>query len=137
MIRVLIVEDYQLIRGGIVSSISEEEDMEMIAEVDNTKDAVAKALELKPDIVLMDLKLGDDAFGGIKASRTIKEEDSNIKILILSFYDDMEHITQAIDARVDGYLLKDVNRSELINAIRTIINGKSVIHPAIATIVSK
>lgn len=133
MIRVLIVEDYQLIRGGIISSISEQEDMEMIAEVDNTKDAVAKSLELKPDIVLMDLKLGDDAFGGIKASRSIKEEDPNIKILILSFYDDMEHITQAIDARVDGYLLKDVNRKELISAIRTIINGKSVIHPAIAT----
>ena len=133
MIKVLIVEDYQLIRGGIISNITAEDDIEVIAEVETTKNAIERSLELKPDIVLMDLKLGDDDFGGIKASREIKQGNSDIKILILSFYDDMEHITGAIDARVDGYLLKDVNKTELVNAIRTIMGGKSVIHPTIAT----
>jgi len=133
MISVLVVEDFQLVRGGIISNISREKDMEVVAEVETTEDAILKTFELKPDIVLMDLKLGDDDFGGIKATREIKNEDNKIKVLILTFYDDIEHITQAIEARVDGYLLKDVNRTDLIKAIRTIHSGQSVIHPTIAT----
>lgn len=133
MIKVLIVEDYELVRGGIKQVLETEGDLEVIAEVDNTEDAIKTALNLKPDLVLMDLKLGEDDFGGIVATKRIKEKLDDTKVLILSFYDDLEHITRAIDARVDGYLLKDVDPSELVKAIRTIHKGKSVIHPAIAT----
>lgn len=133
MIRILIVEDYELIRSGIKQVVSRQEDMEVIAEVDNTSDAIDTTFQLNPDVVLMDLKLGEDSYGGIKATRKIKENSYNTKVLILSFYDDLDHITSAVDARVDGYLLKDVDPDELVKAIRTINSGKSVIHPAIAT----
>jgi DNA-binding NarL/FixJ family response regulator len=133
MIRIIIVEDYQLIRGGIKSNILREADMEIVAEVETADEAYKRALELKPDIVLMDIKLGDDEFAGIKAAKKIKTDIKETRVLILTFYDDQEHITQAVEARVDGYLLKDVDQVELIKAIRTIIQGKSVIHPAIAT----
>jgi len=132
MIRVLIVEDYQLIRRGIISNIAEENDIEIIAEEDTTEKAIERALELKPDVILMDLKLGDDDFGGVTASRKIREKLEDVKILILSFYDDINHITRSIEAGVDGYLLKDVDKDELIKAIRDIHVGQSVIHPMIA-----
>jgi DNA-binding NarL/FixJ family response regulator len=133
MIKILIVEDYQLIRRGIKSNLEKEKDIEIVAEVDSVEEAVNKTMELKPDIVLMDLKLGDDENAGIKATRRIKEKTNTTKVLILTFYDDEVHIAQAIDARVDGYMLKDVDQYELIKAIRTIYSGKAAIHPAIAS----
>lgn len=133
MIKILIVEDYQLIRKGIKSNLEMEEDIEILTEVDNAEDAVRKCRELKPDIVLMDLKLGDDENAGITAAKAIKDEMSDTKVLILTFYDDEDHIAKAIEARVDGYLLKDVDRKELSKAIRTISQGKAAIHPAIAS----
>ncbi|MFP4496943.1 MAG: response regulator [Vulcanimicrobiota bacterium] len=132
MIKVLIVEDYQLIRMGIKSNLQKEEDIEIVAEVDNVDDAIKKTEELKPDIVLMDLKLGEDENAGIKATRKIKDINEDSRILILTFYDDEDHISKAIDARVDGYMLKDVDRGELIKAIHTIHKGKAAIHPTIA-----
>ncbi|MCD4784322.1 MAG: response regulator transcription factor [Candidatus Eremiobacteraeota bacterium] len=132
MIRILIVEDYQIIRKGIISSIVKESDIEIVAEEDTTEQAVERALELKPDVILMDLKLGDDDYGGVTAATRIKEKLENVKILILSFYDDIDHITRSIEAGVDGYLLKDVNKEDLIRAIRDIYDGKSVIHPTVA-----
>lgn len=133
MIRILIVEDYQLIRRGIKSNLEKEEDLNILAEVETADDAVKKAKELKPDIVLMDLKLGDDEYAGITAAKIIKEQMDDTKVLILTFYDDEDHISKAIEARVDGYLLKDVDSRELIKAIRTIHSGKAAIHPAIAS----
>ena len=133
MIRILIVEDYQLIRRGIKSNLEKEDDLEIVAEVDTAKDAIEKAKQLKPDIILMDLKLGDDENAGIKATKAIKEAQEETKILILTFYDDEEHISMAIESRVDGYMLKDVDKKELVKAIRTIHSGKAAIHPAIAS----
>lgn len=132
MIRVLIVEDFQLIRRGIISNIARENDIEIVAEEDTTEQAVEKALELKPDVILMDLKLGDDDYGGVTAATRIKEKLEGVKILILSFYDDIDHVIRSIEAGVDGYLLKDVDKEYLIKAIRDIHEGKSVIHPTIA-----
>ena len=133
MIKILIVEDYQLIRRGIKSTLEKEDDFEVVAEVESAQAAISKSLELRPDIVLMDLKLGEDSNGGIRATKEIKDKLKDTKVLILTFYDDELDIAQAIDARVDGYLLKDVDQSELIKSIRTIFNGKAAIHPAIAS----
>lgn len=133
MIRVLIVEDYQLIRRGIKSNLEKEDDIEILAEVETADEAVRRTKELKPDIVLMDLKLGDDEYAGITAAKIIKEQMDDTRVLILTFYDDEDHISKAIEARVDGYLLKDVDSRELIKAIRTIHSGKAAIHPAIAS----
>jgi DNA-binding NarL/FixJ family response regulator len=133
MTRILIVEDFQLIRKGIRSNLEREKDLEVIGEVENSDDAVSKTLELKPDLVLMDLKLGDDEYGGINAARIIKEKQAGTKVLILSHYDDEERITRAIEARVDGYILKDVDQKELVKAIRTIMEGKAAIDPSIAS----
>jgi DNA-binding NarL/FixJ family response regulator len=132
MIRILIVEDYQLVRRGIKSNIEKEDDLEIVAEVDTADEAIQKALELKPDIVLMDIKLGGDENAGIRATKVIKEKLKDTKVLILTFYDDEASIIKAIDARIDGYLLKDVDQRELVRAIRNINEGKAAIHPAIA-----
>lgn len=132
MIRVLIVEDFELVRRGIKSSLSREDDIEIVAEVGNAEDAVKETLRLKPDVVLMDIKLGEDEDGGIKATREIKENLKDCRVLILTFFDDSEHVFRAVKAKVDGYLLKDVDKEELVKAIRTINRGKSVIHPDVA-----
>lgn len=133
MIRVLIVEDFELVRRGIKSSLSREDDIEIVAEVGNAEDAVKETLRLKPDVVLMDIKLGEDEDGGIKATREIKENLKDCRVLILTFFDDSEHVFRAVKAKVDGYLLKDVDKEELVKAIRTINRGKSVIHPDVAS----
>ncbi len=129
-IRVLLAEDHAVVREGLRELIRREADMEVVGEAGDGEETVRLAMELKPDVVLMDIAM--PGLNGIEATRQIKESLPHTCVLILTAYDNPEFIFAVIEAGAAGYLLKNVRGKELVNAIRTAHEGESVLHPAIA-----
>ena len=129
-IRVLVADDHPVVREGLCSMLSREHDIEVVGEAQNGREAIQKAGELQPDIVLMDLRMPE--IDGIEAMRQIKGEHPQVKFIILTTYDSDEYIFRGIEAGARGYLLKDAPRSELFRAVRAVNKGESLIEPAIA-----
>jgi DNA-binding NarL/FixJ family response regulator len=128
--RVLITDDHPVVREGLAAMLSRESDIEVVGEAQNGKVAIEKARELKPDIVLMDLRMPE--VDGIEAIRRIKLENPRVKFIVLTTYDNDEYIFKGIEAGARAYLLKDAPRGELFKAIRAVNKGESLIEPAIA-----
>ena len=129
-IRILIADDHALVRDGTRRSLEAEQDMEVVAEATNGEEAVQLAMELKPDIVLMDIAM--PKMDGIAATKQIKHECPDINVLVLSAYDDDQFVFRLLQAGAAGYLLKSVHSQELITGIRAVNHGESVLHPVIA-----
>ena len=117
-------------REGLRELICREADMEVVGEAGDGEETVRLAMELRPDIVLMDIAM--PGLNGIEATRRIKEKLPHTCILVLTAYDNPEFIFAVIEAGAAGYLLKNIRGRELVNAIRTAHEGESVLHPAIA-----
>lgn len=130
-IKILIADDHPVVREGLNSMISNEADFQVIGEAVDGLDAVKKARELKPDVVLMDLRMPE--LDGVEAIRQINTEDPNIKFIILTTYSDDEFIFRGIEAGARAYLLKDAPREELFKAIKAVFSGESLIQPVVAT----
>jgi len=128
--KILIADDHPVVREGLVTMLSRENDIEVVGEAQNGKVAIEKARELKPDIVLMDLRMPE--VDGIEAIRRIKSENPQVKFIVLTTYDNDEYIFKGIEAGARAYLLKDAPRAELFKAIRAVSRGESLIEPAIA-----
>ena len=118
---VLLCDDHTLFREGIKAILRDERSIEIVAEADNGRDAVAKAQRLEPDIVLMDVAMPD--LGGLEATSRILKSNPKTKILILTMYEEEEVITRCLRAGAAGYVLKDVPRVDLIHAIDVVKNG--------------
>ena len=103
-IRVLITDDHPVVREGLAAMLSREQDIEVVGEAVNGSEAVEKARNLKPDIVLMDLRMPD--VDGVEAMRQIRAENSDVKFIVLTTYDNDEYIFQGIEAGARAYLLK-------------------------------
>lgn len=131
--KILLAEDHAIVRQGLYSLIEKQPDIEVIGEAADGLKAVQMSLELKPDIVLMDVSL--PVLNGIQATQRIKEQDNSIKVLALSVHDDAEFVMGMVDAGVSGYLLKDCILDELVKAIRCVMKGESYLCPKIAAIV--
>jgi DNA-binding NarL/FixJ family response regulator len=129
-IKVLLVEDHVVVREGIRELIEREEDMEVVGETGNGEEAVQMVGELKPDVVLMDIAL--PGLNGIEATRRIKESYPSVCVLVLTAYDNEEFIFAILKAKAAGYLLKNARGRELLNAIRAVYEGNSILHPAVA-----
>ena len=129
-IRILIVDDEPVVRSGLVNAISQEPGMEVIGEAKCSSEAVEKASEYSPDIVLMDLKLPD--MPGVVAIRRILENRPDVRILVFSAYNDDELVFQAIEAGAIGYILKGAGSEEVMESIRAVHSGEEVIGPAVA-----
>ncbi len=129
-IRVFLAEDHIVVREGLREVISREADMEVVGEAGDGKEAVCLVLELKPDVVLMDIAM--PGLNGIEATKQIKENLPSICVLVLTAYDNPEFIFAVIEAGAAGYLLKNIKGQELVNAIRASYGGESVLHPTIA-----
>jgi two-component system, NarL family, response regulator LiaR len=128
-IRILIVDDHALVREGLRAVLETQKDMELVGEARDGEEAVARAALLKPDLVIMDLVIpGKD---GVAATREILQANPQIKVLVLSSYLDDEKINNVLHSGAMGYLLKDSNPQELLQAIRSIYRGKSVFDPAV------
>lgn len=127
MIRVLIADDHPIVREGFGAIVSAEADVEVVAEVGDGAQAVEAALQHRPDIVLMDLRM--PKLNGVDAIRRLSETCPGVKTIVLTTYDDDEYVYDAIRAGARGYLLKDVPPPELVRAIRTVHAGGSLLQP--------
>jgi DNA-binding NarL/FixJ family response regulator len=129
-IKIMLAEDHVLVREGTKEMLDREEDMEVVAEAGDGEEAVRLAQELDLDIVIMDIAL--PKLNGIEATRQIKEISPGTAVLVLTAYDDDEYVFALLEAGAAGYLLKDVSTDELVEAIRAVQAGESMLHPAIA-----
>jgi DNA-binding NarL/FixJ family response regulator len=129
VINVLLVEDQNLVRSGLRALLDREEGICIIGEAADGEEAIQIASDLRPDLVLMDLKL--PKIDGIEATRQIKGLHSEIEVLVLSAYEDDESVFQAIQAGASGYVLKDITPVNLVRAIRAVRAGMSTVHPGI------
>jgi two-component system, NarL family, response regulator LiaR len=128
--KVVICDDQAIVRDGLVMLLKLEKDIEVIGTASDGSEAVELVEKIQPDLVLMDLKM--PVMNGVEATRQIKINHSNVKILVLTTYDDDQWVFDAIRAGASGYLLKDTPRDELIAAIRGTVSGKSFIDPSVA-----
>jgi DNA-binding NarL/FixJ family response regulator len=126
-IRVVIVDDHEIVRLGIRTLLSDRSDIVVIGEAGNANDAVQVITELLPDVVLLDVRLPDD--NGLTVCNKIQSLAPNVKVLILTSYCDDETVLNAIRVGADGYLLKEINADTIINAIKDVFMGKSVVDP--------
>ena len=130
-IRVLIVDDHQVVREGLASVLKTKDHIDVVGLAVNGRDAVEKARKLVPDVVLMDISM--PGMDGVEATHLIKKENPQIGIVILTMYAEEEYIFELVRAGVGGYLLKDADSAQIAAAIRAITKGESVIHPVIAS----
>jgi DNA-binding NarL/FixJ family response regulator len=130
-LRVLIADDQQLIRDGFRMILAADPDIEIIGEASNGAQAVALARELRPDVVLMDIRMPE--LDGIEATRRIlaRDHDAKTNVLILTTFDLDEYVYDALRAGASGFLLKDVPARQLVAAIRTIGEGDALLSPSI------
>ncbi len=130
-IRILVVDDHAIMRDGIRALLDLHDDIEIIGEASEGKEAVEKAQELSPDLVVMDIAMA--GMDGLEATRRIKKKNPKMKVLVLSQHDNKEYILSAIKAGIAGYVPKRALSSELVSAIHALCRGGSFLYPSAAT----
>jgi DNA-binding NarL/FixJ family response regulator len=131
VIRVLIADDQALFRRGLFVVLGTEDGVEVVAEAENGLEAIEKARELAPDVVLMDVRM--PKANGIEAAAQIRADLPSTKILMLTVSDEEEDLYEAIKAGANGYLLKEISVEEVAEAIRAVMQGQSLISPSMAS----
>lgn len=132
-IRLLIADDHTIVREGLRRLLAEEEGVQVIGEALDGRDAVTKALDLLPDIVLMDLSM--PGLHGLEATRQITKRLPKTRVLILSMHKNEAYVLQALQAGASGYILKDSASEEVVGAIRSVSRGDSYLSPSISRVV--
>ena len=130
-IRVLICDDHALFRRGLVMVLESEAGVEVVGEAEDGDEAIRKAEELAPDVVLMDVRM--PRVTGIEATRAIAAVDPSAKILMLTVSDEEDDLYDAVKAGATGYLLKEISIEEVADAIRAVVSGQSLISPSMAS----
>jgi DNA-binding NarL/FixJ family response regulator len=129
--RVLIAEDHELVRDGFKLMLDYEQDLEVVGEASNGQEAVELCRSLKPDLVLMDVRMPQ--MDGLEATRQIKAEQPEISVLIITTYENTDYLLEAIKAGAAGYVLKDAPNQQLLNAMRRSLEGESPVNQELAT----
>jgi two-component system response regulator NreC len=132
-IRIQLADDHMITREGLKSLIQNENHMEIVAEVDNGRSAVEKAVSLIPDVIIMDINM--PGLNGIEATKQILAQHPQIKIIALSMFSERRYVMGMLKAGVSGYLLKDCAFNELLNAIETVLKGSRYLGQQITDIV--
>jgi len=130
-INILIADDHPVVREGLIAMLGREVDFNVVGEAKDGVEAVNKAKELRPDVVLMDLRMPE--MDGVEAIRQIRSVMPDIKFIILTTYSDDDYIFSGIEAGARAYLLKDAPREDLFKAIRSVSRGESLIQPVVAS----
>jgi DNA-binding NarL/FixJ family response regulator len=132
-IRILLADDHKIVRQGLRALLEQQQDVEVVAEAENGRAAVRLAAETAPDVVIMDVTMPD--LNGVEATKQILSESPDIKIIALSIHSDALFVTEMLKSGAAGYLLKDCAFEELTRAIRTIMDNKTYLSPAISGVV--
>jgi two-component system NarL family response regulator len=127
----LIADDHQVVREGLSAILKTKEDIEVVGEARDGVEAVEKAREFKPDVILMDISM--PRMNGVEATRRIKLEQPQIGIVVLTMYEEEEYIFDLVKAGATGYMLKNSDSSQIIKAIRSTYQGESMLQPSVAT----
>ncbi len=130
MIKVLLADDHVVVRAGTRQLIERHPDITVIGEASTGQEAVQLATDLKPDVVVMDVRM--PGMGGIEATRRVKVAHPDMAVLVLTAHDDDEYVFALLQAGANGYLLKTAEADELVKAIRTVIKGDLVLTPTVA-----
>jgi two-component system, NarL family, response regulator LiaR len=129
-IRVVIADDHAVVREGTRILLERENDIEVVGEAADGEEAIKLIEELKPDVAMLDISM--PKVSGIEVTRRIKPRFPSLAVLILTAYDNDEYVFALLEAGAAGYLLKDVNGREIVEAVRSVYSGESVLHPSIA-----
>ena len=129
MIRAVVVDDHAVVRSGIKLLLEREEDMEVVGEAGNAKDAIFAARAQKPDVILLDVVMPGES--GIDVLPRLLTESPETKVLVLSMQDDPNYVREAFAAGARGYVLKEAADEEVVAAVREIANGGRYVHPAL------
>lgn len=130
-IRVLLADDHAVVRAGIHEFLEAEADITVVGEVTNGEEAVQLALQLQPDVVVLDIKM--PVVSGVEAAQRLRAAAPQIHILVLTAYDDQPYIWRLLEAGVTGYVLKTAESRELIQAVRAVAARKSALDPVVAS----
>jgi two-component system, NarL family, response regulator NreC len=128
-IRILVADDHTLFRKGICALLEDEQDMLVVGEAENGREAVRLVGTLKPDVVLMDIAM--PLLNGLEATRQIKREHPETRVLVLTMYDHEEYFRQMLEVGASGYIIKRAAATELVSALRAVYNDEAVLSPAI------
>ncbi|WP_087016077.1 response regulator transcription factor [Thaumasiovibrio subtropicus] len=120
-IRVLIVDDHQVVLEGFVARLTNEASIDVVATANNGQQAIEAVAEHQPDVVLMDFSM--PVMNGLEATKHLKQTQPDIKILMLTMHDNREYIVQVMEAGAMGYILKEISAEEMVNAIQTVYQG--------------
>ncbi|TCP58172.1 LuxR family two component transcriptional regulator [Tumebacillus sp. BK434] len=126
-VRVVLCDDHTILRDGLRNLLNSEDDLEVVGEAADGKQAIELVERLQPDVVIMDINM--PCLGGVEAVERLTANDPNLRILILTMFNQDEYLFRTMQAGACGYLLKDSPISEVIDAIRTVMQGGSVLHP--------
>jgi len=129
IIRVVLADDHTVVRKGIREFLEEEDDIQVVAEATTGLEAVAATVEHNPDVAILDIQMPE--MTGIEAARQIKEKVPEVRILVLTAYDDDPYIFAMLQAGASGYVLKNAPSEELVRAVRTVAQGESALDPAV------
>jgi len=134
-IRVLVADDQSMVRAGFRMLLADEQDIEVVAEAENGREAVEKTARFNPNVILMDIRMPE--LDGLQATRRILAEDNGARILILTTFDLDEYVYEALSAGASGFVLKDDSPEQLLAAIRTVAAGEALLSPTVTKKVIK
>lgn len=129
-ITVLVVDDQELVRSGLVMILRRRDDLQVVGKAADGAEAVDAAHRFRPDVIVMDIRM--PGLGGIEATRRIRSRDDQVRILMLTTFDDDHLVVEAMGAGADGFVLKDLRPAELADAVRTVHAGGTPLSPRIA-----
>ena len=129
MIKIVLVDDHAVVRSGLHLLLDAEQDMEVIGEAGNAKDAIFRARALKPDVILLDVVMPGES--GIEVLPMLLKESPETRVLVLSMQDDPSYVREAFAAGASGYVLKDAADEEVVSAVREIAGGGHYVHPTL------
>lgn len=131
MTRVMLVDDHEIVRTGLCALLNAEDDIEVVAEASSAREAVRRAAAVTPDAVVLDVRLPDES--GVLACRDIRAANSDVNVLMLTSYTDDQALFDSIMAGASGFLLKQVHGHDLVDAVRRVAAGESLLDPAMTS----
>ena len=131
ILRILVAEDHPLFRKGLISLLSSVAEFEVVGEAKTGEEAVVRAADLQPDVILMDLQMPE--VNGIEATRRILRDNPSVRVLVVTLFEDDDSVFMALRAGARGYVLKDADEEEMVLSIRAVGKGEAIFSPAIAT----